>query len=284
MKRWIPAMMGAVLLAASLFTMPAPSDASGNQTSEVAAARPKFQLPFKCGTSWRLDTYGRGHNPAQDIVVKGNTGSRGKVVRAAYAGTVRVAEWNAGAGNVIQIDHGGGWWTAYYHLLDSPTRYVKVGQKVKMWTQIGRVGQSGNNGGGWDHLHFEQRKTSNLSAKRTSESQRVATYFNGRKFGGLNKTWYSVVSHNCTHAKPTRYCPFRVKDTPWGSLPKRSYSGTKYDMEGRIADGTRVMGGIDETRGDGKWRRLSGSGGSDNRGRWVSSAWLQYVGGSGCPV
>jgi hypothetical protein len=282
MKQRIRLMVGAALLAGSLLTTPTSAADAGSVSSVAQAARPKFQLPFQCGTAWQLNTW--GHNPALDMVVKGNTGSRGKVVRASYAGVVRVAEWSAGAGNVIQIDHGNGWWTAYYHLLDSPTTYVKKGQRVNMWTQIGRVGKTGSNGGGWEHLHFEQRYTSNLDATRTSESHRVAAYFNTRRFTGAQTEWPAVVSHNCTAGRPTRFCQYRVKNTPWGSIAKRSWGGTKYDTEGRIADGTLVMAGLDGTLGAGAWRRLKMSGGSDNRGPWTSSTWLQYVGGSGCPV
>lgn len=160
----------------------------------VAAAKPKFQMPFACNTHWRLDTYDSGHNPALDIVVKGNTGSSGKSVYPGYKGKVARTFWDRGAGNVIVIDHGSGWYTAYYHLKDKHDKYVQKGDKVTAKTRIGRIGATGSNGGGWAHLHYEQRyKTNGIP----TEANRKPVHFNGKQYTGTGNTWKDVVSKNC---------------------------------------------------------------------------------------
>jgi murein DD-endopeptidase MepM/ murein hydrolase activator NlpD len=169
----------------------APASAQGDV---VAAAKPKFQMPFACDTHWRLDTYDSGHNPALDIVVKGNTGSSGKNVLAGYKGKVARTFWDRGAGNVIVIDHGSGWYTAYYHLRDNHDKYVQKGDSVTAGTRIGHIGATGANGGGWAHLHYEQRyKTNGIP----TEANRKPVHFNGKQYTGTGSTWQDVVSKNC---------------------------------------------------------------------------------------
>lgn len=160
----------------------------------AAAAKPKFQMPFLCNTKWQLNTYDSGHNPALDIVVKGNTGSSGKWVLPGYKGTVAKTFWDRGAGNVIIIKHGGGWFTAYYHLKDKHNKYVHAGENVGPRTKIGRIGATGNNSGDWAHLHYEQRyKASGIP----TEANRKPVHFNGTKYTGTGRTWTSVTSKNC---------------------------------------------------------------------------------------
>ncbi|MFG2553593.1 M23 family metallopeptidase [Streptomyces sp. NPDC048581] len=159
---------------------------------EAAAAKPKFQMPFKCNTHWRIDTW--GHSPAVDIVVKDNTGSSGKPVYPGYKGKVAKTFWDRGAGNVIIINHGGGWYTAYYHLKEKHDKYVQKGDSVKAKTLIGHIGKTGSNSGDWAHLHYEQRyKTNGIP----NESDREAVHFNGKKYTGNGNTWKDVVSKNC---------------------------------------------------------------------------------------
>ncbi|MBA4541859.1 MULTISPECIES: M23 family metallopeptidase [Thermoactinomyces] len=68
----------------------------------------------------------------------------GTVVRAGYAGTY---------GNLVVIDHGGGWVTYYAHL---SRIMVSKGEKVSTGQQLGYMGQTGRATG--YHLHFEVRK------------------------------------------------------------------------------------------------------------------------------
>ncbi|MFF9039923.1 M23 family metallopeptidase [Streptomyces sp. NPDC014892] len=178
-------------LAAGGSAAAAPTSASA-AGDVAAAAKPKFQMPFQCNTHWRIDTW--GHNPAIDMVVKGNTGSSGKPVYPGYKGKVVKAYKDSGAGNMIIINHGGGWYTAYYHLKDSATKYVKVGQTVGAKKQIGRVGATGKNSGNHAHLHYEQRYRTNGIP---TEKHRKPVHFNGKSYTGSGKTWKDVTSKNC---------------------------------------------------------------------------------------
>ena len=73
-------------------------------------------------------------------------------VYASKAGKVVRAGWYGGYGNVVVIEHTGGYTTWYGHL--SAIR-VKVGQKVRHGRVIGLSGRSGHATG--PHLHFEIR-------------------------------------------------------------------------------------------------------------------------------
>lgn len=158
----------------------------------AAAAKPLFQLPFPCGTTWQLNTW--GHDPALDIVVEGNTGSDGLPVLASAAGTVSATYRDTGSGNTVQISHGNGWFTAYYHLKDDPAAYVKKGDAVQPSTRIGRIGTSGASG--WAHLHYEQRYLA--SGDFTDERHRVPVHFDGVAYTGAGNAWPGVTSRNCT--------------------------------------------------------------------------------------
>ncbi len=78
-------------------------------------------------------------------------GALGNPVVASDSGVVVYAGWsNFGYGNLIVIDHGGGWQTAYAHLNSIA---VRCGQSVYQGGYIGALGTTGNSTG--PHLHFE---------------------------------------------------------------------------------------------------------------------------------
>ncbi|MER7375397.1 M23 family metallopeptidase [Streptomyces lanatus] len=166
------------------------SYASGDDVA--AAAKPRFQMPFKCDTHWRIDTW--GHSPAVDMVVKNNPGSSGRSVYPGYKGKVAQTFWDRGAGNVIVIGHGGGWYTAYYHLKEKHDKYVQKGDRVTAKTLIGHIGATGSNSGDWAHLHYEQRYKANGVP---GQSDRKPVHFNGKKYTGSGQTWKDVKSKNC---------------------------------------------------------------------------------------
>jgi len=85
-------------------------------------------------------------HPAIDI-----GGSLGNAIFASDSGVVVYAGWSDyGYGNLIVIDHGNGWQSAYAHLSGVG---VGCGQSVYQGYLIGALGSTGNSSG--PHLHFE---------------------------------------------------------------------------------------------------------------------------------
>lgn len=90
--------------------------------------------------------YDGGVHPAIDI-----GGQIGNPVYATDSGVVVYAGWSDyGYGNLIAIDHGNGWQSAYAHLSSIG---VSCGQSVFQGGYIGALGSTGNSSG--PHLHFE---------------------------------------------------------------------------------------------------------------------------------
>jgi murein DD-endopeptidase MepM/ murein hydrolase activator NlpD len=77
----------------------------------------------------------------------------GSMIRAAYAGTVIMADWYGGYGNTVILDHGNGITTLYGH---TEGVYVTEGQVVEKGEPIALVGSTGLSTG--PHLHFEVRQ------------------------------------------------------------------------------------------------------------------------------
>ena len=80
----------------------------------------------------------------------------GDTIVAAKDGRVIASEYAGGYGNMVIIDHGGGYTTLYAHL---SRRYAGDGQTVDQRQSIGACGSTGNSTG--DHLHFEVRFNGN---------------------------------------------------------------------------------------------------------------------------
>lgn len=76
----------------------------------------------------------------------------GTTVVAAKGGTVISTGFSGGYGNLVLIDHGGGFVTAYAHL---SAIAVSSGQSIGQGQQVGAVGCTGSCTG--PHLHFETR-------------------------------------------------------------------------------------------------------------------------------
>ena len=62
------------------------------------------------------------------------------------------AGWDPGYGNIVVVEHFGGYKTVYGHL---SIIYVKVGQRMKKGQVLALTGNSGYSTG--PHLHFEIR-------------------------------------------------------------------------------------------------------------------------------
>ena len=76
----------------------------------------------------------------------------GDKVTATAAGTVTVAGFEGGYGNMVEIDHGDGLTTRYAHLASIS---VSVHQRVRSGDLVGHVGMTGRTTG--PHLHYETR-------------------------------------------------------------------------------------------------------------------------------
>jgi murein DD-endopeptidase MepM/ murein hydrolase activator NlpD len=81
--------------------------------------------------------------------------SSGTPVKATADGIVSVSGWVGGNGNIVVIEHGRGFSTAYAH---NKQNLVKVGQKVKRGDTIALSGATGVTTGA--HLHYEVWKHS----------------------------------------------------------------------------------------------------------------------------
>lgn len=78
-------------------------------------------------------------------------GDLGEPMWAADSGVVVYAGWNNfGYGNMVVIDHGNGWQTAYAHM---QVITVICGQSVFQGTPTGTIGSTGKSSG--PHIHFE---------------------------------------------------------------------------------------------------------------------------------
>jgi murein DD-endopeptidase MepM/ murein hydrolase activator NlpD len=101
------------------------------------------------GTPYRVTQGFEPWHPGVDLAADKDT-----PIYAADAGVVVFAGWHRdGYGNLVIIDHGGGYTSYYGHLM---TRFVGCGDQVKQSQLIGQMGMTGNATG--FHLHFEVRK------------------------------------------------------------------------------------------------------------------------------
>ncbi|MGR6920097.1 M23 family metallopeptidase [[Actinomadura] parvosata] len=149
-------------------------------------AAPSFQLPFPCGQSWTGNSSGSSAHRSYEIDFnRGSSASAdlGDTVVAAAAGTVVISAHQGstnGYGNLVKIDHGGGWTSYYAHL---NARSVAAGAQVAQGQKIGTVGNTSKPGNNISpHLHYEVRQgTSYPSNIRKA-------VFNGATFGYPNQT------------------------------------------------------------------------------------------------
>lgn len=123
--------------------------------SAESSVLPPMSLPVKDITYAQVGaSTGRKINPFYKAYVF-HTGidlivPRGTPVYAPADGTVSVASGSRNVGNVVRIEHQGGYETGFYHL---ESISVRKGQKVRRGDKVGTVGMSGKAYA--PHLHYE---------------------------------------------------------------------------------------------------------------------------------
>jgi murein DD-endopeptidase MepM/ murein hydrolase activator NlpD len=97
----------------------------------------------------RMDPFLKGPAIHTGIDLRGD---KGDPVRVTANGTVTIASWQGGYGNMVEVDHGNGFSTRYGHMSKID---VKVGQVVRIGQTLGEIGSTGRSTG--PHLHYETR-------------------------------------------------------------------------------------------------------------------------------
>ncbi|WP_216215211.1 M23 family metallopeptidase [Amycolatopsis aidingensis] len=149
--------------------------------ADEAGPRPAFQLPFPCGQTWNGNQSASSAHRSWEIDFNrgGSAGADlGDTVVAAAGGTVVISSHQGstnGYGNLVKIDHGGGWYTYYAHLR---VRSVAVGDQVRLGQRIGEVGNTSKPGNNISpHLHYEVRTDGSYPGNIQP------AYFDGVRFG-----------------------------------------------------------------------------------------------------
>ncbi|KHK02156.1 peptidoglycan DD-metalloendopeptidase family protein [Desulfovibrio sp. TomC] len=146
---------GTGLLAPSHQPAAGSSQNTDDITAEIQAAEPMAAPTTGSITSeygWRTDPFKgkQAWHAGMDIAA-----AEGDSVAACWDGTVTYAGAKGGYGNVVEIEHAGGWKSVYGHLRNYD---VAVGETVTAGGKIAEVGSTGRSTG--PHLHFEMRRGS----------------------------------------------------------------------------------------------------------------------------
>lgn len=149
--------------------------------SMTGADSPTWALPFEAGEKWSAGGphASSGANQTRyslDFGVASSSKASRKVVAIAAG---KVVKLTCGSGSYLAIDHGGGWQSSYYHLVNMQTKLV--GTYVEAGTYLGDVGRALPCGGGatFDHVHVSIRY--NLT---TVPNNATAVSVEGMTFGG----------------------------------------------------------------------------------------------------
>ena len=136
------------------------SDTAGQQVREMQQVSKKYQasnypsiwpvngtITSNFGYRGNPIGGGTGYHEGLDIAV-----DYGTPVRATDSGKVTMAGWVDGYGNLVEIDHGGGFVTRYGH---NSMLLVVVGQEVRTGDIVALAGSTGRSTG--PHCHYEVR-------------------------------------------------------------------------------------------------------------------------------
>jgi peptidoglycan hydrolase FlgJ len=139
----------------SLAPAHAPSSAS---STDLQAATSQAATPMVAPVvgdisseyGWRTDPFKKREawHAGMDIAA-----AEGDAVSSCWDGTVVFAGVKGGYGNVVEVEHAGGWTSVYGHLRNYS---VRTGDTVTAGGKIAEVGSTGRSTG--PHLHFELRR------------------------------------------------------------------------------------------------------------------------------
>ena len=120
------------------------------EAATEAGTRPVFQLPFRWDEQWQAGSPHSTGNSALDFGPR-RTGGNDDVVAAA-AGTVQRVRCSGGS--YPRVDHGRGWVSHYYHVVN--VNWSLVGRRVLAGTRLGDAGNAVPCGGRstFPHVHF----------------------------------------------------------------------------------------------------------------------------------
>jgi peptidoglycan hydrolase FlgJ len=127
---------------------------SGDLQAAAAQAATPISAPVTGDISseygWRTDPFKKREawHAGMDIAA-----AEGDAVSSCWNGTVVFAGVKGGYGNVVEVEHPGGWTSVYGHLRNYS---VKAGDAVAAGGKIAEVGSTGRSTG--PHLHFELRR------------------------------------------------------------------------------------------------------------------------------
>jgi hypothetical protein len=199
------AVLGAVLVSAGVMAAPA------------QAAAPAFKAPFPCGQRWTYSHHGGEVRLALDFIRSDGGTTAGTPVLASAAGTAARRFEAQGAGNYIDINHGGGWHTYYFHLRAFS---VADGAHVEQGQRIGITGTTGNSSG--EHIHYEQL-LNGVGQNIVIEGKSLAPY--PASYGVK-----SLTSTNCggDDSEPSRYFSPDVTGDGFADLVATKPDGTMW--------------------------------------------------------
>jgi septal ring factor EnvC (AmiA/AmiB activator) len=119
-------------------------------SGDFGTLKGQLSLPVRGELASRFDSPRRGGGPPwKGILIKSRSG---EPVRAVAPGRVVFADWLRGFGNLLILDHGGGYMSLY---ANNEALYRQVGDLVPAGEPIAMVGRSG--GGEETGLYFEIR-------------------------------------------------------------------------------------------------------------------------------
>lgn len=195
------AVVAAVAVAGVTGLASLPSKAVDQVDAQVLA--PGFQLPIPCGQRWTTSTHSGHADPDMLDMIAANGATLGTPVLASAGGTVSQSFYSSSGGEMIVIDHGGGWQTRYLHMT---RRLVGVGASVGIGHQIGNVGSTGASSG--PHLHYEQKLNGSVLQAVINGHTVPRTWSYGQHYetsancGGRQKYWVDTFANAPGHSTP----------------------------------------------------------------------------------